>query len=520
MLTHSISRDSVSTRSPPPPAHESATSTTSVRKTSSRCEHGGGVVAVGVEAGGLAHAHGLVRAVAVEVGDAAACRAAGAARSAASALAHSAGGGGERRGRAGGGACGAMMLTAADASSNCNAMAIGYLGLGSNVGDRRANLQAAVDALAAHGVRVLASSSTYDTDPVGEILDQPDFLNACLRVETALGPDALLDACKAVERELGRRGRRPAPRPAPDRRRRAAARRGAVRHRAADAAARAGARAALRPRPAARARPRADDAVGRPAGRRARRPAGRRGRAPRRPAAERAGSGVVSSVPWRERTRQQQRRRRPTRSEGGRRRNAAEEARTLVSAVTVGYLATRRRGRRPVVLARRLRADPDGNPVLLVSTMAEHGRNLAADPRASLAINDPSAPGDPLDRPRITLAGRVVRPEGEAAEAALDAHVAAIPGARLYAGWDDFSLWVLEVRARALGRRLRADGHGQPRGVPRRRARPDAADRRQGRRAPQQEPRRRACWRSPASWPARAAPSRPSAPASTATAST
>jgi 2-amino-4-hydroxy-6-hydroxymethyldihydropteridine diphosphokinase len=84
------------------------------------------------------------------------------------------------------------------------APAIGYLGLGSNVGDRRANLQAAVDALPARGVRVLASSATYDTDPVGEVLDQPSFLNACLRVRTALGPEALLDACKDVERELGR----------------------------------------------------------------------------------------------------------------------------------------------------------------------------------------------------------------------------------------------------------------------------------------------------------------------------
>jgi 2-amino-4-hydroxy-6-hydroxymethyldihydropteridine diphosphokinase len=80
----------------------------------------------------------------------------------------------------------------------------GYLGLGSNVGDRRANLQAAVDALPGHGVIVLASSSTYDTDPVGEVLDQPSFLNACVRIETALGPEELLDACKAVERELGR----------------------------------------------------------------------------------------------------------------------------------------------------------------------------------------------------------------------------------------------------------------------------------------------------------------------------
>jgi 2-amino-4-hydroxy-6-hydroxymethyldihydropteridine diphosphokinase len=81
---------------------------------------------------------------------------------------------------------------------------IGYLGLGSNVGDRRANLQAAVDALPGHGVHVLASSSTYDTEPVGEVLDQPAFLNACLRIETDLGPEELLDACKAVERELGR----------------------------------------------------------------------------------------------------------------------------------------------------------------------------------------------------------------------------------------------------------------------------------------------------------------------------
>ena len=82
----------------------------------------------------------------------------------------------------------------------------GHLGLGSNVGDRRAHLQAAVGTLPAHGVRVVASSSVYDTEPVGEVLDQPEFLNAVVRVETALEPEALLDACKAVERELGREG--------------------------------------------------------------------------------------------------------------------------------------------------------------------------------------------------------------------------------------------------------------------------------------------------------------------------
>ena len=91
----------------------------------------------------------------------------------------------------------------------------GHLGLGSNLGDRRAALQAALDALGRHGVRVRRSSSTYETDPVGEVLDQPPFLNACVEVETDLEPGALLDACKAVERELGRApgGVRHGPRP-------------------------------------------------------------------------------------------------------------------------------------------------------------------------------------------------------------------------------------------------------------------------------------------------------------------
>ena len=80
----------------------------------------------------------------------------------------------------------------------------GLLGLGSNVGDRRAHLQAAVDALGAAGVAVSACSSTYDTDPVGEVLDQPSFLNACLLVCCELEPLALLDAVKRIERDVGR----------------------------------------------------------------------------------------------------------------------------------------------------------------------------------------------------------------------------------------------------------------------------------------------------------------------------
>jgi putative heme iron utilization protein len=135
-----------------------------------------------------------------------------------------------------------------------------------------------------------------------------------------------------------------------------------------------------------------------------------------------------------------------------RRRNPAEEARTLVAAMTVGYLATVNEDGDPWCSLVVYGPTAEGNPVLLVSTMAEHGRNLIYDQRASLALNDPSAPGDPLDRPRITLAGRAVQPEGDRRQVALDAHVAAIPGAMLYAGWDDFTLWELVVeRVRWVG---------------------------------------------------------------------
>lgn len=80
----------------------------------------------------------------------------------------------------------------------------GYLGLGSNVGDRAGHLRAALVALPEHGVKVEAISSAYETEPVGEVLDQPDFLNAAARISTGLEPLSLLAACKAVEVEQGR----------------------------------------------------------------------------------------------------------------------------------------------------------------------------------------------------------------------------------------------------------------------------------------------------------------------------
>jgi 2-amino-4-hydroxy-6-hydroxymethyldihydropteridine diphosphokinase len=72
------------------------------------------------------------------------------------------------------------------------------------VGDRVAHLRAALRLLAEHGVEVEAVSSLYETEPVGEIEDQPDFLNAAARVRTGLEPEELLDLCKAIEAERGR----------------------------------------------------------------------------------------------------------------------------------------------------------------------------------------------------------------------------------------------------------------------------------------------------------------------------
>lgn len=83
-------------------------------------------------------------------------------------------------------------------------MRSGYLGLGSNVGDPAAHLRAAIELLRGRGVEVEAVSSVYVTEPVGEVLDQPDFLNAAVRVRTQLEPEALLDLCKEVEAACGR----------------------------------------------------------------------------------------------------------------------------------------------------------------------------------------------------------------------------------------------------------------------------------------------------------------------------
>jgi len=79
-----------------------------------------------------------------------------------------------------------------------------YLALGSNLGDRAANLSQARQRIAAEGIQIVRESSIYETAP-REILDQPWFLNQVIEVQTSLFPRQLLSRLKAIERALGRK---------------------------------------------------------------------------------------------------------------------------------------------------------------------------------------------------------------------------------------------------------------------------------------------------------------------------
>ncbi|MEW5747098.1 MAG: 2-amino-4-hydroxy-6-hydroxymethyldihydropteridine diphosphokinase [Nitrospirota bacterium] len=81
--------------------------------------------------------------------------------------------------------------------------AITYIGIGSNLGDRRANCLRAVALLKERGIAVTKVSSLYETKPWG-MAEQPDFINMAVEAETALGPEELLELLKDVERAMGR----------------------------------------------------------------------------------------------------------------------------------------------------------------------------------------------------------------------------------------------------------------------------------------------------------------------------
>jgi putative heme iron utilization protein len=131
--------------------------------------------------------------------------------------------------------------------------------------------------------------------------------------------------------------------------------------------------------------------------------------------------------------------------------SAAEEARTIAASTNSATLASLTAAGAPwasLVTFGLL----DGAPVLCVTNMAEHGRNLAGDPRASIAIVEPASDPDPLASGRVTLAGVVERPSGDELVAARDAYLAAVTAAKYYVDYSDFTMWVLRVqRVRWVG---------------------------------------------------------------------
>ncbi|MBY0285898.1 MAG: DUF2470 domain-containing protein [Mycobacteriaceae bacterium] len=131
--------------------------------------------------------------------------------------------------------------------------------------------------------------------------------------------------------------------------------------------------------------------------------------------------------------------------------SAAEEARTIAASTNTGTLATLTAAGDPwasFVTYGLL----GGAPVLCVSNLAEHGRNLAGDPRASIAIVAPSSESDPLASGRVTLAGVVEAPTAGEFTGARDAHLAGVAAAKYYIDYSDFTLWVLRVqRVRWVG---------------------------------------------------------------------
>ena len=123
----------------------------------------------------------------------------------------------------------------------------------------------------------------------------------------------------------------------------------------------------------------------------------------------------------------------------------AEQARTLVHLGRAGTLGTlsRRHPGHPFVSVMPYAPDEGGRPLLLISTLAMHTQNLAADPRASLLVAQPG--DDPLALARLTLMGHAGRLEPDARPAAREAYLARHPNAVHWVDFDDFAFWRLDV---------------------------------------------------------------------------
>ena len=83
-------------------------------------------------------------------------------------------------------------------------MTVAYVGIGSNIGNRRYNCMKAIELLRKGGLKVSKVSSLYETEPWG-VKDQPRFINMAVEIETALPPEKLLALLKATEKKMGRK---------------------------------------------------------------------------------------------------------------------------------------------------------------------------------------------------------------------------------------------------------------------------------------------------------------------------
>jgi hypothetical protein len=125
----------------------------------------------------------------------------------------------------------------------------------------------------------------------------------------------------------------------------------------------------------------------------------------------------------------------------------AERARTLVHVGRTGTLSTlsRRHPGHPFGSVMPYAVDPEGQPLLLISTMAMHTQNLQADPRASLLVTEPAWRGDPLAAGRVTFMGEARRLSPAETGLARPAYLARYENAAYWVDFEDFAFYRLLV---------------------------------------------------------------------------
>lgn len=131
--------------------------------------------------------------------------------------------------------------------------------------------------------------------------------------------------------------------------------------------------------------------------------------------------------------------------------DAVAEAKRLLRATRSGALSTiERKGGHPFATLVTIATDHDGSPILLLSQLSAHTRNLDAEPRCSVLLAQ-GGKGDPLAHPRLTVFGRAIKQTDEAIRARLKARfLSRHPKSALYADFGDFGFWKIEVEGAHL----------------------------------------------------------------------